>query len=67
MRGTPRWMSLKLDAPAINSRNTRGVQRVAKISDAFAIGQNCPYPFFIELFEHAFDANASSEIELERV
>src|SRR5262245_15838061 len=40
-------MSLKLCAPSINSRSTRGVRRVAKTSDAFAIGQNSPYPVFM--------------------
>ena len=38
--GTPRWMSLKECTPVISSRTMSGVQRVAKISDAFAIGQN---------------------------
>jgi hypothetical protein len=33
-------MSLKLCVPAISSRNISGVQRVAKISAAFATGQN---------------------------
>src|SRR5258705_10885425 len=40
-------MSLKLCAPNINSRSTSGVQRVAKTSDAFAMGQNSPYPLFM--------------------
>src|SRR6266478_3402641 len=40
-------MSLKLCAPNINSRSTSGVQRVAKTSDAFAMGQNSPYPRFM--------------------
>jgi hypothetical protein len=33
-------MSLKECTPVIISRKMSGVQRVAKISDAFAIGQN---------------------------
>src|SRR5258705_5338889 len=40
-------MSLKLCAPNINSRSTSGVQRVAKTSDAFAMGQNSLYPLFM--------------------
>ena len=42
IRGTPRLRSLKRVEPQSSSRTTSVVQRVHRISDAIATGQNCP-------------------------
>src|SRR5258706_9707553 len=44
------------------SRRTSGVQRSAKISEARAIGQNCPYPAMTEVWPPRGSA-ASTNLE----
>jgi len=42
IRGSPRSRSLNLSLPISSSRSMSGVHLWANISDALAIGQNCP-------------------------
>src|SRR6266568_1832331 len=52
MRGRPRRISVKLDAPSSNSRTTSSAQRSPNTSRARATAQNCPYPVMVQILNY---------------